>query len=260
MQHFKSGDASLSVALIGSALVLGLSIVAGTFLASDAFYRVKALSNVISVTGSAEKLVDSDTAKWTSTFSRRSAGVDPQSLKSAHDDMKRDLAVIRAYFRKEGIRDEDVSVQPEALSQFSDCKAMGPNGGCATLASGYDLRESLVIESKDVARVSKLAQEAPAAMSDQGVLLESQMPEYYVSTLADLKLEMLTEGTKNAKARAEKIVESTGGSLGVLQSAGMGVFQVTAVNSTEISDYGAYDTSSPKKKVTSIVRASFLLK
>jgi hypothetical protein len=40
----------------------------------------------------------------------------------------------------------------------------------------------------------------------------------------------------------------------------MGVFQITAVNSTEISDYGSYDTSSIDKKVTAIVRASYTIK
>ena len=259
MQHFRSGEASLRVALIGSALVLGLSFVAGTYLASEAFYRVKALSNVIAVTGSAEKIVDSDTAKWTSSFSRRS-GVDPQSLKVTHADLKHDLETIQAYLRGKGIKDEAVSVQPESLLQVTECQPSGSSGGCTNQLVGYDLRQSILVESQDVALVTKLALEAPAAMSDQGILFESQPPEYYVSNLANLKLEMLTEGTKNAKSRAEKIVESTGGFLGALQSAGMGVFQVTSVNSTEISDYGAYDTSSPRKKVTSIVRASFLLK
>jgi len=40
----------------------------------------------------------------------------------------------------------------------------------------------------------------------------------------------------------------------------MGVFQVTSVNSTEISDYGYFDTSAIQKKVTAVVRASFSIK
>jgi hypothetical protein len=40
----------------------------------------------------------------------------------------------------------------------------------------------------------------------------------------------------------------------------MGVFQVTAPNSIDISDYGTYDTSSVRKQITAIVRASFTIR
>ncbi|MFA5160529.1 MAG: SIMPL domain-containing protein, partial [Candidatus Omnitrophota bacterium] len=40
-------------------------------------------------------------------------------------------------------------------------------------------------------------------------------------------------------------------------SAKMGVFQITPVNSTEISDWGMNDTTSLDKKVTAVVNASF---
>ncbi len=39
----------------------------------------------------------------------------------------------------------------------------------------------------------------------------------------------------------------------------MGVFQVTARHSTEVSDYGRYDTSTKEKDVTAVVRMSFAL-
>jgi hypothetical protein len=57
--------------------------------------------------------------------------------------------------------------------------------------------------------------------------------------------------------RAGKIVESAGSNLGKLRSASMGVMQITPVNSTDVSDYGYYDTTSIEKQITAIVRASF---
>ena len=71
---------------------------------------------------------------------------------------------------------------------------------------------------------------------------------------------MMGEATKNAMERASRIAESTGRKINQVQSATMGVFQVTSVNSTDISDYGFYDTSAIQKKVTAVVRASFDLK
>ena len=40
----------------------------------------------------------------------------------------------------------------------------------------------------------------------------------------------------------------------------MGVFQITAPNSTDVSDYGVYDTSTLRKDVTAVVNVAFALK
>jgi hypothetical protein len=55
------------------------------------------------------------------------------------------------------------------------------------------------------------------------------------------------------------IVESTGRGLGDLRSVSVGVFQVTAPNSTEVSDYGVYDTATVQKDVTAVVNVAFAL-
>ena len=56
------------------------------------------------------------------------------------------------------------------------------------------------------------------------------------------------------------IVSSTGGKIGNLKSAKMGVFQIVPKNSTEVSDYGINDTSSIDKKVIAVVNATFFTK
>ena len=42
-----------------------------------------------------------------------------------------------------------------------------------------------------------------------------------------------------------------------MRSARMGVFQITPINSFEISDWGTNDTSSFEKKVTAVVNVTF---
>ena len=68
---------------------------------------------------------------------------------------------------------------------------------------------------------------------------------------------MLGEAAKDAKVRAEKIAASTGNSIGAVRSARMGVMQITAADSTEVSDAGISDTSSIDKDVTAVVNVSF---
>ena len=49
-------------------------------------------------------------------------------------------------------------------------------------------------------------------------------------------------------------------SVGKIQSVRMGVYQITPVNSTDVSDMGINDTSSIDKKVTAVANVSFKIK
>ena len=112
----------------------------------------------------------------------------------------------------------------------------------------------------EVKKITDLSQKAPNALIAKDLIFSSQNLEYYYSKLTDLKIELTGEATKDAKKRAEKIAESTQSTIGQLQSASLGVVQITAKNSTEVSDYGSYDTASLEKKVTTVVKASFIIK
>lgn len=70
---------------------------------------------------------------------------------------------------------------------------------------------------------------------------------------------MLAKATENAKQRAENMARATGNKIGFMRSAKMGVFQITPVTSTDVSDWGTNDTSSLDKKVMSVVTVSFAI-
>jgi hypothetical protein len=244
-----------------AALIIALGLIGSTAIGAGTFYQVKAFANTISVTGSAEKAVSSDIAKWTGGFSRTTGLED---VKAGNDQMKSDLQAVLRLFKTRGVADSEVTVQPPTAVPV--CEGQGSLGydklgqNCGPNKTvGYTLQQTVIVESADVQRVTKLAQEATGILGNTGIVFTSGNLEYYYSKLADLKLEMLSAATTNAKARAEKILEATGARIGKLQNAGMGVFQVTSVNSTEISDYGMYDTTSIEKKITAVVRSSFTI-
>lgn len=82
--------------------------------------------------------------------------------------------------------------------------------------------------------------------------------QYLYTKLADLRIETLGEAMKDASERAKVMAESSGSKLGELRATlCMGVFQVTPRNSTDVSDYGYYDTSSKEKDITAVVKASY---
>jgi hypothetical protein len=55
------------------------------------------------------------------------------------------------------------------------------------------------------------------------------------------------------------MIKASENKIGFLRSAKMGVFQITPITSTDVSDYGYNDTSSLDKKVMAVVSASFAI-
>ena len=72
-------------------------------------------------------------------------------------------------------------------------------------------------------------------------------------------IEMLARATENARQRAENMAKATGNRIGFMRSAKMGVFQITPVTSTDVSDWGVNDTTSFDKKVMAVVTVSFAI-
>jgi hypothetical protein len=209
----------------------------------------------MTVTGSTERLVDSDTVKWSLTLTE-TVGETSQADAGRKLDAGRETFI--AYLVAAGIPKETVSIQPMSLGDV--ITTVDYKTG-QTAVTGYSASQVLVVESDKVKELSAISQGASGDMAEKGISLSTQSLEYYYGKLADLKLELLTAATKNARARGEAILQGGGnGALGNITSADTGVFQVTAVNSADLSDYGTYDTSSPRKKVTAVVHATFLLK
>jgi len=105
--------------------------------------------------------------------------------------------------------------------------------------------------------IEKVAREITELLN-RGVQFNSTPPRYYYTKLADLKIEMISKATEDAKLRAERIAKNAGGKLGKLKKADMGVFQITGRNSGE--DYswsGAYNTSSKKKTASITMRLDY---
>jgi len=135
-------------------------------------------------------------------------------------------------------------------------KKRNENGIEPSEITGYSLQQQVEVRSNDVDKVAQIAREA-TELINQGILIESNAPQYYYTQIGDLKIEMLGEAAKDAKERAERIAASTGNSVGPVRSARMGVLQITPADSTEVSDSGIYDTSTIDKDMTAVVNISF---
>lgn len=244
--------------IVALGVILGIALVAVSYIISLTLYNIKASENIISVAGSSEQVIRSDVVKWRTTISRTS-GVG--NLKQASAQMQKDLQAVLSYMKASGVTEDEITVgvmNTNTMYPYGNGYYAEKGDGSGQI-TGYSLAQDVTVQSSNVEVITKAAQGA-TALTNQGIVFSSGGLEYYYSKLADLKLQMLAKATEDAKQRAQKIAQSTGARVGALKSASMGVFQVTPVNSTELSDYGYYDTTSIDKQITAIVRTSFILK
>ncbi len=234
--------------IIYFAIILGVCLIISALIGSFTFYKVRSSVDTLSVTGSVRQKVTSDLAKWTSNFSRT---VLVEELKSGYQAMQNDQRLVLNFFEDNGFTEEDVTISPVFMEQLYLYDPEAPKENI--------LRQTVEIQSTDVGKITSMAKNTQKLI-DQGVIFSTQTLEYYYSKLAELRIELIPEAINDAKLRAEKIAEGSGKEIGVIKSANLGVVQVLPVNSTEVSDWGTYDTSTIEKEVMIPVTVIFTLK
>ena len=119
--------------------------------------------------------------------------------------------------------------------------------------------QSIEIESRDVYNIQKTHSQITELLG-QGVRVIPSSPEFTYSKLADKRVDMLAKDAKDARVRAEAIAIQAGSEVGGLKKVNTGVFQITVPNSTRVSSWGSYDTTTIKKDITAVMGVTFAVK
>lgn len=239
-----------SFALILAVIIFTAGMVVSTYKVADSLIEVKG-SNSITVTGSAKQQIKSDLVVWQGTFSRQA-----KTTAEAYAQLNDDKAKVLKYLDSKGV---DAKLRTVSAVYTMPLYETNFNGMTTNNILSYRLSQTIEIRSTAVEEITQLSRDI-TELIQQGVEFQSNPPQYYYTKIADLKVSMLAEATKDAKLRAEQISTNTGSAIGKLKSAKMGVFQITPLYSTEISDYGINDTSSLDKEITAVVTCSFEMK
>jgi hypothetical protein len=231
---------------------IALALLGSTAIAGYAFYRVRLLDDSLAVTGSAKQEVVSDTVKWRANFSRT---ITLSNIKSGYATMAADEALVKAFMEKNGVNKDEVTIAAISMNEdYSYNSNNNPN-----YEKRYTLSQQVTVDSKDVDKITNLSKQTQTLVN-QGVIFTTYGLEYYYSKLSDLRVSLLSDAIKDAKARADKIAEASGKTVGQLKNASSGVVQVLPLNSVDVSDYGAYATGDIKKEVMVTVKAAFTLR
>lgn len=235
-----------------NAILFSIAITVAAIVLGNAYVNRAKVESAIVVTGSGNIDFTSDLIVWSGSFSKENV-----NLKEASKALESDRKAIEKYLIANGIPTSDfvfnaIQTQERTKSNYTDDgKYMGDE------FLGYSLTQSVEISSKDVNKVEAISRKITELLNE-GISFYSQAPRYYFTNLADLKIELVSLATEDARMRAEKIAEKSGGALGDLIAAQMGIIQITGQNSTEEYAWGGtFNTSSREKSASITMKLSY---
>jgi hypothetical protein len=229
-----------------NSIIIAAAIVLSAYLFSNAFQNRNQSADTISVTGLGKKDFTSDLIVWSGSFSKKSF-----TLKEAYASLDTDRAKIKNYLSSKGIADSEIVFS--AVSFNKDFETTYNENGTLKqqLFTGFTLTQNVTIQSKEVNKIEDISRQS-SELINSGIEFYSNAPEYYYTKLAELKIQMIAEATKDANIRAKSIAENAGADLGNLKKSDMGVFQITGQNSSEDFSYGGSFNTFSKNKTANI--------
>lgn len=235
----------LQIAILGLLLAFGLILAVKVGVSSVA-------KNSVTVTGSAYEIVKSDSGTLDVSLNVRRP-----TKAIAYSEAKKQLPVIIDYLKSKGF-DIENDVNVKSINGYVSYK-LSPSGMSTNEIAYYNLSQPISIKSDDVNKIKDASLDITSLM-DKGIDIEVRNTSYSYSKLSDLKVKLLESATKDAKQRASAMLKSTHNRVGNIQSVRMGVFQITPVDSTDVSDMGINDTSTIDKKITAVANVVFQIK
>lgn len=229
-----------------NAIIIALAVIVSSFLFSSAFKNRNQSNDTISVTGLGKKDFVSDLIVWSGSFSRKSF-----TLKEAYAALDSDRENIRKYLTSKGINGSEIVFS--AVNFNKDFQFTYNENGTTReqIFTGFTLTQNVTIQSKEVNKIEEISRRS-SELINTGVEFYSNAPEYYYTKLAELKIKMIAEATKDAQTRAKSIAENAGADLGNLKKSDLGVFQITGQNSSEDFSYGGSFNTASKNKTANI--------
>lgn len=227
-------------------LIIALAVIVAAYLFSHAFQNRNQSADTISVTGLGKKDFVSDLIVWSGSFSKKS-----MILKEAYAALDADREKIKSYLLSKGIKDTEIVFSAVNFNKDFDY-IYNENGSTKQqIFTGFNLTQTVTIQSTQVNMIEEISRQS-SELINSGVEFYSNPPEYYYTKLAELKIKMIAEATKDARTRAQSIAENAGAGLGHLKKSDMGVFQITGQNSSEDFSYGGSFNTMSKNKTANI--------
>ncbi len=231
-----------------TAIIISVSIVLCTIIACYTYLNryPKDSTGNIEVKGMGQTNFDSDLIVWEGVFKKEHL-----ELKEAYAAIENDKKIVQEFLRSKGLKDAEFVFGPVRTNEKIKTLYSPEGKHIGEEFLGFELSQDLMIESMEIEKIEKVSRLITEVLNN-GVRFYSLQPRYYYTKLADLKIDLISKATEDARIRAENIVNKSGAQLGDLVTADMGVLQIVGQNSDESFSWGGAFNTSSKKKTASI--------
>lgn len=226
-----------------NSIILALGLASSGFFVGRGIIQFKKHDQVVSVRGLDERMVDSNEASWSLTFSVNGQGL-PEVYAQAGLAQKK----VKDYLLEKKFKESDIVV---GILSLTDNHANSYSGS-SKHPYRYSGRVSLSVNSNDVDAIER-AQQSSGELIKREVQLESNSIVYKYTELNAIKPEMIKTANQSARLAAESFAHDTGSELGKIKNASQGLFTIESPDS-------AWDAQgSRKKKIRVVTQMSFFI-
>jgi hypothetical protein len=193
---------------------------------------------------------DSDILKWKLTLT---VTVPQNNLMQGYIFLNNDIKKFREFLNSKKFDGNELELKPSW--NYANYNRDG-------VVIGTVFTQEIAFTLRDVSRfeeVENLAFEM-TELAKTGMNITNSSIEYYISALPELKQEIISEATKDARARALQVAKTTKTKLGKLVNGRVGVFQITEPLSVEVQSYGIYNTNTRRKQISVTMSGEFELR
>jgi len=236
-----------SLGFFGGAIGLALALFFGLLQVGNGISQRN--SDGITVTGSARVEAVADKASWTVTVQEIAA-----QPSEGIGRVNSGVDAVQKYLTSGGVSADSVTLG--GLNSFANEEYQ--NGNPTGRIASYRIYRDVTVRSTDVEAIDRLSKNI-GTLIEEGFSVNSNPPAYYISNLPELRPKLLENAMKDARTRAEAITKASTGSVGAPKTVRSGPIQVTARDSINAEDFGAYDTTTIEKTVTATVSVFFAI-
>ena len=231
--------------IVSLGILLGLAFVVSTKMVSSTISK-----NEITVTGSAYEIVKSDKGSLDLFIN-----VKKSTKQEAYAVSQAQLKTVKKYLQDKKI----TSINVKPVDGYNSYKNDPRTGYSTNIIDYYNLTQPISISADNAELIKEISTDI-SGLINQGIDISMGTPSYDYSKMPELKVTLLEKASNDAKNRAESMLKPTRNHAGKIQAVRMGVYQITPVDSTNVSDMGINDTSTIDKKVTAVANVTFKIK
>lgn len=208
---------------------------------------IRSSNDTITVTGASTERITSDYVDW--SVNVKQTGYNQQA---SYQLLKPSLEKTMVFLKANGVKPDEIEL---GTVRSNKDQVRNPKTG-ELLSTTWTTTQAVLIGSWDVKKIHVISGKI-SALIGEGVPLSINRPSYTFTKLAAKRVDMLAKATRDARKRAKVIAQEAGSSIGAITNADTGTFQITVPNSTQMSSYGSYDTSTIKKDITAVMGVTF---